>query len=85
MIQPGTGFTTQPGVVALRRTPGTGIGNVQNPGGVPQSAAAILQYLNQNEIGAVEPRLGFGAISISLPGVRRIAATPGFDVKPVPG
>ncbi len=33
----------------------------------------------------VEPRLGFGEISIFLPGVRRNAATPGFAVKPVPG
>ncbi len=29
--------------------------------------------------------LGFGAIPISGPGVRRNAATPGFVVKPVPG
>jgi len=33
VIQPGTGFTTQPGVAALRRTPGKGFGFYLNPGG----------------------------------------------------
>jgi hypothetical protein len=33
VIQPGTGFTTQPGVAALRRTPGKGIRIVLNPNG----------------------------------------------------
>ena len=35
MHQPGTGFTTEPGVAVLRRTPGTGIGIDPNPNGVP--------------------------------------------------
>jgi hypothetical protein len=39
VIEPGTGFTTKPGVAALRRTAGSEIGSVLYPNGVLQTAA----------------------------------------------
>ena len=36
VLQPGTGFTTKPGVAAVRRTPGQEMGIAPNPNGVPQ-------------------------------------------------
>ena len=52
-----------------------------NPNGVPHRKCEFFVRASQ----VVEPRLGFGEISIFLPGVRRKAATPGFVVEPVPG
>mgnify|MGYP001493309225 CR=1 FL=1 len=60
-----------------RRTPV----NPMNPNGVPHHKCEF--FLPASHV--VEPRLGFGEISIFLLGVRRKAATPGFVVEPVPG
>ena len=57
--------------------PGFGRHPRTNPERVPQSS---VKFAN----GLVEPRWG-SVWSSSFPGVRRVAATPGYDVQPVPG
>ena len=77
--QPQRGFTTKPGVAGLRRTPGTGPRNVQNPEGVPQHGHHSLMRYRHNELWnpvgvqiAGQPFLGCAVVT----------ATPGFVVKP---
>ena len=50
MIQPGTGFTTKPGVAALRRTPGKEIGIAANPNGVKDSEAVKVGNYSFNRV-----------------------------------
>jgi len=78
-IQPGTGFTTKPGVAGLRRTPGTGPRNVQNPDGVPQHGHhSLIKYCSSSELwNPVGVRI---ARQIFL-GCAVVMATPGFVVK----
>ena len=79
MIQPGTGFTTKPGVDALRRTPGNKMEISPNPNGVPQRP----MLARKTRIRDVEPRWGsWGSVVVFL-GCAVVTATPGFAVKPV--
>ncbi len=76
-IQPGTGFTTQPGVDAQQRTPGSSCSLAPNPNGVPQA--------NDRSLIIVEPRWGsWDSIWFYL-GCAVFTATPGFVVKPLSG
>ena len=77
-IQPGTGFTTKPGVAALRRTPGTEIQIAPNPNGVPQR----FMHGRMNHICYVEPRRGSNVFVPFFLGCAVVTATPGFVVKP---
>ena len=77
-IQPGTGFTTKPGVAALRRTPGTEIQIAPNPNGVPQR----FMPGRMNRICDVEPRRGSKVFVPFFLGCAVVTATPGFVVKP---
>ena len=78
VIQPGTGFTTEPGVAALRRTPGQEIRVAPNPNGVPQR----LMPEHNNRICDVEPRWGSKGFVPFFLGCAVGTATPGFVVKP---
>ncbi len=71
VLQPGTGFTTKPGVAALRRTPGCEIGTVLYPNGVPQSAMPEQKAVSVmwNPVGVQSPCMVF-------PGVRRCHGDP---------
>ncbi len=78
---PQRGFTTKPGVAVTTAHPrkhGT------KPIEPQRGSTSQMRFLGSG-INHCGTPLGFGAISISLPGVRRNAATPGFVVKPVPG
>ena len=78
VILPGTGFTTKPGVAALRRTPGKTIEISSNPNGVPQRPMLAHKIC----IREVEPRWGsWGSVGVFL-GCAVVTATPGFAVKP---
>jgi len=78
VIQPGTGFTTQPGVAALRRTPGIGIGIDPNPNGVPHPPIPEPQsaFAMWNPVGVRRVLLVF------FLGCAVVTATPGCVVKP---
>ena len=78
VIQPGTGFTTEPGVAAVRRTPGQEIRVAPNPNGVLQR----LMAEHNNRICDVEPRWGSKGFVPFFLGCAVGTATPGFVVKP---
>ncbi len=77
-IQPQRGFTTKPGVAAVRRTPGMAIGKSVNPEGVPQSSNPDLGRI-------VEPRWGSARFGRLFLGCAVFTATPGFVVEPLSG
>ena len=75
--QPQRGFTTKPGVAVTNGAPQENTHKTPlNPNGVAHQKCEFFVRASH----VVEPRLGFGEISIFLPGVRRKAATPGFVV-----
>ena len=78
VIQPGTGFTTKPGVAALRRTPGKEVESVPNPNGVPQR----VMPGRKNRICVVEPRRDSKVFVPFFLGCAVVTAAPGFVVKP---
>ena len=78
VIKPGTGFTTKPGVAALRRTPSKEIEITPNPNGVPQR----LMPAPRNRICDVEPRWGSIGFVPRFLGCAGVTATRGFVVKP---
>ncbi len=63
---PGTGFTTEPGVAALRRTPGQETEIAPNPNGVPH-----FRWLNEKWNCCCGTPLGFAGFCAIFPGVRR--------------
>ena len=77
-IQPGTGYTTKPGVAVTTAHPRKAPTKTHEP---QRGSTSQMQVLRAS-IGRCGTPLGFGDISVSLPGVRRNAATPGFAVKP---
>ena len=77
-IQPQRGFTTKPGVAAVRRTPGLAIGKAMNPEGVPQRSNAVNRRI-------VEPRWGSAHSGRLFLGCAVFTATPGFVVEPLSG
>ena len=77
-IQPQRGFTTQPGVAAVRRPPGIGVWKPVNPEGVPQSA-------NPDRRRIVKPRWGLARFGRLYLGCAVFTATPGFVVEPLSG
>ena len=81
--QPQRGFTTKPGVAVTTAHPRKN----RTKSSEPQRGSTLPgQFFRFSfSIGGCETPLGFGVIPISLPGVRRNAATPGFVVKPFQG
>ena len=71
VIEPGTGFTTKPGVAALRRTPGKGIGIDPNPNGVPHPP-----ILEPKQAFAMWNPVGVRRVLFFFPGVRRCHGDP---------
>ena len=77
-IQPQRGFTTKPGVAAVRRTPGMSVFHAVNPERVPQRSNAVNRRI-------VEPRWGSARSGRLFLGCAVFTATPGFVVEPLSG
>ena len=81
--QPQRGLTTEPGVAVTTAHPTKNRTKSSEPQRGSTLPGPLFRF--SFSIGGCETPLGFGVIPISLPGVRRNAATPGFVVKPFQG